>query len=213
MNKRIQTFCLSILGILSCSAQSTELIYTLEEVNNTLRNYIIGTDEFQPNDIKEHGDCFIFKKFDISIDYPNFILEYNIGRRVSNSDCWVSTIKNGKYRLVIPITSDIKYPKYYEWFGTKITQERQISITNEDGMEKSTNDKTSIITSYSLYGDEILTTKKLAELLKKLQRIVIAEDFKGRLSNNREKSKKSNNTKSSLQNTVGKKTISGKYGQ
>lgn len=207
MNKRVLIFCLSILGILSCSAQSNELINTFKELNSTLKKYTIGTDEFRPYDIKEHGDRFMFKKLEFSIDYPNFILEYNIGGRVSYPG-WVSSIKEGKYRVIMPIASNIEYPVSYMSFGTKHTDKYQISITNENGIEKSTNDKTSIISTYNLYGDEVLTTKKLAELLKKLQKTVIAEDFKGRLRNNIGNSKKSNK-----QRTVGKKTQSGKYGQ
>lgn len=207
MNKRFQIFCLSIFGILSCTAQSIELINTLKEVNSTLKKYTIGTDEFRPYDIKENGDRFMFKKFEISIDYPNFILEYNIGGRVSYPG-WVSSIKEGKYRVIIPIASTIDYPASYVRSGVKYISELQISITNENGIEKSINDKASIITTYSLYGDEILTTKKFADLLKKLQRIVMTEDFKGRLKNNVGNSKKLNK-----QGTVGKKTQSGKYGQ
>lgn len=211
MGNRISLFCLFFLAILSCSAQSLELINALKDVNGTLKNYTIGTDEFRPYDIKEHGDRFMFKKFEVSIDYPNFILEYHIGGRISYPG-WVSSIKEGKYRLVIPIDSSIDYPASYDSFGTKRTSEYQISITNSTGIEKTTNDKSSIVTRFSLYGDEILTTKKLSDLLKQLQSIVVAENFKGRLTS-KGNLKRTNNTNPTTRNTVGKKTKSRKYGQ
>ena len=211
MRNRIGVVCLFVLAILSCPAQSLELINALKNVNETLKKYTIGTDEFRPYDIKEYGDRFIFRKFEISIDYPNFILEYHIGGRISYPG-WVSSIKEGQYRLVIPIDSSIEYPASYDSFGTKRTSEYQISITNNTGIEKTTNDKSSIITGFSLYGDEVLTTKKLSDLLNKLQKIVMAENFKGRLTS-KGNSKRTNNTNPTKQNTVGKKTKSGKYGQ
>lgn len=98
---------LSIWGAIQCSAQDISVCNALKEVNTTFKQYTIGTDEFSPYDIKEHGDRFMFKKFELSIDYPNFVLYYTVGGRVRYPG-WVSTIKEGTYKLVFPISSGIE---------------------------------------------------------------------------------------------------------
>lgn len=172
---------LSIWGAIQCSAQDISVCNALKEANTTLKQYTIGTDEFSPYDIKEHGDRFMFKKFELSIDYPNFVLSYIVGGRVSYPG-WVSTIKEGTYKLEFPISSSIEYPVVTEYFGRKTTNAYQINIVNDDGLEKTANGKKSIITSFTLYGDEILTTKKLAAALISLRQNVLSSNFKGKLN-------------------------------
>ncbi len=202
---------LSIWGAIQCSAQDISVCNALKEANTTLKQYTIGTDEFSPYDIKEHGDRFMFKKFELSIDYPNFVLSYIVGGRVSYPG-WVSTIKEGTYKLEFPISSSIEYPVVTEYFGRKTTNAYQINIVNDDGLEKTANGKKSIITSFTLYGDEILTTKKLAAALISLRQNVLSSNFKGKL-NSGGITKKRNTNNSNKVNNQQKRSKSGKYGQ
>lgn len=200
-----------LLCTLHCGAQESAVRNSLKTVNTILEQYTIGTDEFRPYDIREHGDRFMFKKFELSVEYPNFVLSYTVGGRIRYSG-WVSSIKEGTYKLVFPISSDIEYPVEELFCDRMIINGSEIKIINNDGLEKTTNGKKSIVTSFSFYGDGEFTTKKLAEALISLRDNVMSSNFRGRLSSH-ETGRHTNNGNSSKASSQRKSSKSGTYGQ
>ena len=170
----------SFIYVTGCHAQSADLKSRFNQVNQTLRTYVIGTNEYMPYYIKTEGDRWEYKKFSLSYEYPNLILEYMIGGKVKYPG-YHSGIKEGKYKVIIPISSTIEYPGSYTLIGQKKFNNTTINIINEEGLTKYTNGKASLLKQFSIYGDEELTAKKLASELKELQRLIMNENFQGKL--------------------------------
>ena len=205
----------SFIYVTGCQAQSANLKSRFNQVNQTLRTYVIGTNEYMPYYIKSEGDRWEYKKFSLSYEYPNLILEYVIGGKVKYPG-YHSGIKEGKYKVIIPISSTIEYPGSYTLIGQKSYNNTTINIINEEGLTKFTNGKASLLKQFSIYGDEELTAKKFASELKELQRLILNENFQGKLGtvqprNPSSSPKKSSNTTPTTPTTPTKKI--GKYVQ
>ena len=135
------------------NAQSSDLKSSLSKVNQTLRQFMIGTDEFKPYYMAECGDRFEYKTIAFSFDYPNVVFDYKIGGRVKYPG-WHREVNEGTYKIVIPLESLIEYPVEYMSMGERKYSYSTLKVTNSNGLTKTANGKSSVITSFSLYGDE-----------------------------------------------------------
>jgi hypothetical protein len=141
---------------------------------------VIGTREYMPYYMKSEGDRWVYKKKSLTYEYPNLILEYVIGSKVKYPG-YHSDIKEGNYKVIIPLSSIIEYPGSYSLVGQKQYNNTTINILNEEGLTKYTKGNASLLKSFSIYGDEELTAKKFATELKALQQLIISENFQGKL--------------------------------
>ena len=166
--------------VTGCHAQSANLKSKFDQVNQTLKSYVIGTREYMPYYMKSEGERWVYKKKSLTYEYPNLILEYVIGPKVKYPG-YHSDIKEGSYKVIIPISSIIEYPGSYSMVGQKQYNNTTINIFNEEGLTKYTKGNASLLKSFSIYGDEELTAKKFATELKELQRLIISDNFQGKL--------------------------------
>lgn len=189
----------SIAFSIKSNAQSAELKSAFDQLNQTLKEYTLGTDEFRPYLMKEYGDRFEYKKIQLSYSYPNFIFEYIIGEKTEYAG-WVRDIKEGSYKVTIPLSSMIVFINDY-----------QVSFINENGLTKNSNGKSSLITAFPIYADERLTAKKYYSELRRLWDLIKIENYQGNLgtthkkkTNTTSKSGKEKKTNTKESNKLGK---------
>ena len=180
MKRILSHLFICFIYVTGCHAQSANLKSKFDQVNQTLKSYVIGTREYMPYYMKSEGDRWVYKKKSLTYEYPNLILEYVIGSKVKYPG-YHSDIKEGNYKVIIPISSIIEYPGSYSLVGLKQYNNTTINILNEEGLTKYTKGNASLLKSFSIYGDEELTAKKFATELKELQRLIISENFQGKL--------------------------------
>ena len=160
-----------------CCAQSTNLRTVFNQVNQTLKDYAIGTMDFYPSYFSmAEGARYTFKR--LSIDYPNIVFSYKI-EYPSGTATFVS---EGVYKVLIPLNSLIAYPSITK-SATGISTENKfgVSISHENGIQKSKNGVSTLMAHFEIYGDSELTIKKFYRELKELQKIVQSEGFRGKL--------------------------------
>lgn len=199
-----------LLNFSFCNAQSSDLRASLSLVNQTLRQFMIGTEEFKPYYMAECRDRFEYKTIAFSFDYPNIVFDYKIGGRVKYPG-WHREVKEGTYKVVIPLESLIEYPVEYMSMGERRYSYSTLKITNNSGITKTTNGKSSIITSFSIYGDEDLTMKRFGEELKKFVSLLKSENYQGKLGGSQRNSARTSRQNSQQQTKTSKNV--GKYVQ
>ena len=180
MKRLFSYLFICFMYVTGCYAQSASLKSKFDQVNQTLKSYVIGTREYMPYYMKSEGDRWVYKKKSLTYEYPNLILEYVIGSKVKYPG-YHSDIKEGNYKIIIPLSSIIEYPGSYSLVGQKQYNNTTINILNEEGLTKYTKGNASLLKSFSIYGDEELTAKKFATELKALQQLIISENFQGKL--------------------------------
>ena len=128
----------------------------------------------------ECGDRFEYKTIAFSFDYPNVVFDYKIGGRVKYPG-WHREVNEGTYKIVIPLESLIEYPVEYMSMGERKYSYSTLKVTNSNGLTKTANGKSSVITSFSLYGDEDLTMKRFGEEFKRFISLLRSENYQGKL--------------------------------
>ena len=152
--------------------------------------------------MKEYGDRFEYKKIQLSYSYPNFFFEYIIGEKTEYAG-WVRDIKEGSYKVTIPLSSMIVFINDY-----------QVSFINENGLTKNSNGKSTLITAFPIYADEHLTAKKFYSELRRLWDLVKIENYQGNLGTIQKKKTKTTATSGKEKETNQKESNKlGKYVQ
>lgn len=200
MKKLLLLFLLSITFSLGF-AQSAELKAALAQVNQTLKDYTLGTEDYSTFSMISGSEYYKYTASKFSFIYPNLIFDYTIK---GNGLMWTDAIKEGVYSVIIPLNSTIEYPgtnNIYDW-GRKEKSDYCVSFRNESGLTKKTNGKASIINCFSIEGEK-LTVEKFAKELQNLQRLLISENYKGSMGVNA-KSKGASSKEASTTKKVGK---------
>ena len=191
-------------------AQSVGLKAALAQVNQTLKDYTLGTDEYPPYElVGDYSKYYKYKVIRFSFDYPNLVFDYTI---VNLQGEWSSSIKDGVYSVIIPLNSVIEYPEVSMRHGNRYESFTSIGFKNENGVTKKINGKASLETSFTILAGSKLTAEKFAKELQLLQTLLKTENYTGKLGRTgttaRQKSRTTKGVKSK-----GQSSKSGKYVQ
>lgn len=163
--------CFSLSGF---TQESPELKSTYNQVVDVLKNYDIIPE------IEKKGDNHHYyktKSIKIVYNYPNLEISFYFEL---NKGVWTSENLSGTYKLICPINST-----KFEAQDSYDKENAYLNIKNSDGIELVFRGKRKLIENYYFYSTK-LTIKKLCNKLSDLQRLLIAENYKGSLgiSNN-----------------------------
>lgn len=191
--KRLFIIMFSFLSI-NTFAQSIELKNAYQSLQNTFQQYKYQTKNVYNINDEDH---YSVKNMSLSYKYPDLVLKYT----EVEVNSWHWDAKPGSYIINIPIITSS--------FEVKYTGDKNgcIEIINPKGLSMNYKGQTELIEKYYLYSTK-LNAKKLCDDINKFKKILMTENYKGRLDNaapsNQEKTQKS---------TITKKSKSGKYGE
>ncbi len=197
-NLRICLVCtlLFVFGSLSCMGQSKQLYNVYNGINRLFQEY-----EFQSeNDSYISSDTYYTHNIQLSFTYPTIKIEYTESYR--NGGLWCSGEQEGKHAILLDVNATEISFKY-----------RRVEFSSSSGIETVYKGKKSICDKTFITSDKY-TAQKLCDELRKLQSLIIEENFCGKLGSTSVAKKKTLQTKGHKATPIkNQKTKSGKYGQ
>lgn len=188
-----------------CIAQSAELSSAFQQVSTTIKEYKLKTKNIQLASISDK-DKYYASFTNIEYIHPNLVISYS---EIQKPGGYSPFVKPGKYIVKIPFRNSMIEIKHYNDAGDGF-----VCIKSPEGILQTFEGQNELIEDFYFYSSK-LNIDKVYNELKRLQRLVITENFNGNLGVYERNKGKSNTSRKNAPkvNTSTNKSKSGRYGE
>lgn len=204
IKKVILILAFSILCI-DCIAQSAELSSAFQQVSTTIKEYKLKTKNIHLASISDK-DKYYASYTNIAYVHPNLIISYS---EIQKQGGYNPFVKPGNYIIKIPFRKSTIEVEHYNATGDGF-----VCIKSSEGILQTFEGQNELIEDFYFYSSK-LNIDKVYNELKRLQQLVISENFNGSLGVFERNKGRGNRSRKNVPrvNTSTNKSKSGRYGE